>query len=115
MIGKTSGRQAEQAVADYMRRSGYTIRAQNWRTRYCEIDIVATKRKAALIIEVKYRTNSVQGDGFSYITPQKIRQLQFAAELWQQTEQWNGTIELVAAAVSGANFERISMLPVELN
>lgn len=95
------GRSAEQFVADHLSKSGYSVVAQNWRTRWCEIDVVATKNNRAYFVEVKYRKNSTWGDGLDAITPKKLQQMSFAAEVWVQTNRWNGNYCLVAASVSG--------------
>jgi Holliday junction resolvase-like predicted endonuclease len=39
------GNEAEEQVAETLSSDGYKILAQNWRTRVCEIDIVASKDK----------------------------------------------------------------------
>lgn len=76
------GRQAEEAAATFLRGKGFEIRAQNWRTRWCEIDIVAQKSGYIYFVEVKYRGSDVWGNGLDYITPRKLRQMRFAADFW---------------------------------
>lgn len=99
------GRRAEVAVADYLRQRGYKILEQNWRTRWCEVDIVAQKGKAVYFVEVKYRKTELQGDGLEYITPKKLEQMAFAAEFWVAQNNWSGEYTLAAASVFGANFQ----------
>lgn len=81
-MSTSAGRQAEQIAADFLRKKGFKILAQNWRTRWCEIDIVAEHKEAVYFVEVKYRATSAWGGGLDYITQTKIRQVQFAAEFW---------------------------------
>lgn len=76
------GRQAETAAANYLVRQGYDIVDRNWRTRWCEIDIIAMKSGVLYFVEVKYRRTSQQGNGLDYITNQKLGQMHFAAEFW---------------------------------
>ncbi len=52
------GLQYEQRAADYLTREGYHILERNYRSRYGEIDIVATDRNYLVFVEVKYRKNS---------------------------------------------------------
>ena len=47
---------------------GHEIIERNWRTRYCEIDIVSKKDNALYFTEVKYRKNDNFGDGLAAIT-----------------------------------------------
>jgi ribonuclease HII len=76
------GKRAEDEAANYLKRHGYTIVERNWKTRWCEIDIVATKDKVVHFVEVKYRGKADQGGGIAAITQSKLRQMRFAAELW---------------------------------
>ena len=76
------GDRGEQAAADWLTTDGHEIIARNWRTRYCEIDIVSMKDDVLYFTEVKYRKNSRYGDGLAAITNKKQRQMRFAAELF---------------------------------
>lgn len=98
------GQQAETAAAEYLVRQGYDIVIRNWRCRYCEIDIVASKNGRLSFVEVKYRRNSWQGNGIDYITPVKLRQMGFAAHLWVNHYGWNNDYCLAAIAVCGSQF-----------
>ncbi len=99
------GKQAEAAVAAYLQAQDYTIVAQNWRTRWCEIDIVARKNNTIYFVEVKYRKTNMYGDGLAYITPKKLQQMSFAAEMWVNNHNWRGQYALVVAAVTGRDFQ----------
>ena len=94
------GRQAESVAAHYLAKKGYKIVAQNWRTRWCEIDIVATKKKTIYFFEVKYRKQSIWGDGLDAVTPKKQQQMQFAAELWISENGWRYNAQLGVIAMS---------------
>lgn len=98
------GRQAEAAATRYLQEIGFRIIDQNWRTRYCEIDIVAQRLHKVWFIEVKYRRRQQQGKGFDYVTPQKLRRMRFAAELWVHHFHWANDYELAAIEVSGPAF-----------
>lgn len=100
----STGHRAEVVAADYLLRKGYRIIEQNWRTRYCEIDIVAFKHQTVHFVEVKYRVADTQGGGLDYITPAKLRRMSFAAQAWVQRHGWRGDYALSAAAVSGPQF-----------
>lgn len=104
MSTTNTGRNAELAVAEHLQAQGYRILEQNWRTRWCEIDVIAQKDDVVWFVEVKYRRTSRQGDGLEYITPKKLQQMQFAAELWVSSHDWRGDYELAAAAVAGDDF-----------
>lgn len=95
------GRQAEDAAASYLSNKGFTILEQNWRTRACEIDVVAKKDTRVYFVEVKYRSSTRQGSGLDYITPKKLKQMQFAAESWVNEQKYTGDYSLSAIEVSG--------------
>lgn len=103
---KQIGDTAEGAVAEYLILHGHTILARNWRTKLCEIDIVSLKDQRVFFTEVKYRRSAIWGDGLAAITPKKLSQMRFAAELFITTNPRyaNHHLNLQAASVSGDDF-----------
>lgn len=93
------GRAAEAAAADYLSAKGYEILDTNWRRRVCEIDIIAKRRDVIYFIEVKYRTRAGQGSGLDYVTPKKLKQMSFAADIWVAENNWPGDYRLLAVEV----------------
>lgn len=112
MAVKSAGALAEQAVANFLRKSGYKILDQNWRTAVCEVDIIARKKQEIYLVEVKYRQTSSFGDGFDYITAHKRKKLELATKIWQSEHNWCQPINLLAAAVEGQNFENIKLIAI---
>ncbi len=95
------GHRAENAAAEYLISRGFIILQQNWKTPRCEIDIVAQKGPVKYFVECKYRSNDEYGSGFDYLTEQKLKQMQFAAEIWVQRHRWEGAYFLSAIQLSG--------------
>ena len=93
-----------------LEQQGFEIIDRNWKTKVCEIDIVAQNRDTIYFVEVKYRSGQAQGSGFEYIADQKLRRMNFAAEVWCQNFDWNGDYRLTAAAVSGPDCENIEII-----
>jgi uncharacterized protein (TIGR00252 family) len=106
------GRRAEQAAAVYLKGQGFKVLDQNWRTKWCEIDIVAHKNAVVYFVEVKYRKSASAGTGLDYITPHKVTQITRAALGWVQKHNWRGAYELLAIEVAGDSF--IVSSPVEV-
>ena len=100
MSTTTKGREAETRVAEYLKKRGYKLLDQNWRTRYCEIDLVMSKNGTVYFVEVKYRSSDTYGSGLEYITPKKLKQMQYAAEVWITAYHWVGDATLMGAQVS---------------
>lgn len=98
------GQKAEIAAAGYLEMRGYEILERNFRRPRCEIDIIARKDSVIYFVEVKYRVNDDQGGGLEAITATKLRQMQFAAELWIQEEKWAGQYQLAAIELTGKDF-----------
>lgn len=105
MTNYAHGHEAEKVAAQYLQGQGFKIVDQNWRTRFCEIDIIAGKGKTIYFVEVKYRHTSRQGSGFEYITARKLKQMRFAAAIWVRDHKWSGDYQLAAAEVSGEGFQ----------
>ncbi len=105
------GRQAEAVAARHLEQLGYDIIEQNWRTRWCEIDIIAKKDATIYFVEVKFRKNNDWGSGLDYITRSKLQQMKFAAEFWISSKQWSGDYTLSAIEVTGLKLEVTTFLP----
>lgn len=99
------GRLAEAAVADELARRGYDIIARNWRTRWCEVDIIARHDDVVHFVEVKYRANPAYGYGFDYIGRDKQGRLIRAAAAWCGLHGYAGAyqIDIVSAGVDPAH------------
>jgi uncharacterized protein (TIGR00252 family) len=101
MSNYSAGHSAEKVAAKYLEAQGYKIRGLNWKTKYCEIDVVAEKAKRIFFVEVKYRKHLDWGGGLDYITAKKISQMRFAAEMWASNNKWTGDYQLAAIELSG--------------
>jgi ribonuclease HII len=107
ITSKVIGDKAENFVADYLAEAGHVILERNWRTKFCEIDIISRKADTIYFTEVKYRRQSNQGGGLAAITPKKLQQMKFAAEYFSQTKMKKAQQNLLlsVAAVTGDPLE----------
>lgn len=110
MTNYATGHLAEQEAAEFLESIGFMIMQLNWKTKYCEIDIVAKKAKTIYFVEVKYRAKTTQGVGFDYITPKKLNQMKFATRMWLSEQKWEGDCILAAIAASPSGFELIEIV-----
>lgn len=94
------GRAAEELTAELLQSKGHKIIEMNWRTRWCEIDVISVHRKIVYFTEVKFRSSTAWGDGLAFVHSKKMRQMNFAAEMWLHHNNWRGESQLQAAAVN---------------
>src|SRR5690348_6279133 len=111
MSNYSSGHTAEEYAEKYLNKLGYKTVARNYKTRQYEIDIIAEYNKRLYFIEVKYRQTDKQGTGFDYITPIKLKQMQYAADFWVGQNNWSGEYVLGAIEVTGKNYLVTNFLP----
>lgn len=103
---KQIGDFAEEKVADFLRAENHEILARNWRTRWCEIDIVSKKGEKYYFTEVKFRKTADFGGGEAAILKKKIEQMKFAAEFFAHKNNLeNIEMQLLGAIVEGEDFE----------
>lgn len=111
MTNYSTGHDAEKVAAEYLKKLGYKIIALNWKHVRAEIDIVAEKRESfglrrhLVLFEVKYRKTTNQGHGLDYITPKKLQQMQFAAQLYVTQHNYKGEYCLGAIELSGEDYD----------
>ena len=97
------GRQGEEAAAHFLKNNGYSIVERNWKTKACEIDIVAKKGNVLHFVEVKYRKTVQQGGGIAAITPMKLKQMNRAVRFWFQ-KYGDSNAKLSCVEVTGPDF-----------
>lgn len=100
---KQIGDSAETVAAEYLIKLGHRIIDRNWKTKFCEIDIVSKFGDIVYFTEVKYRKKSDQGGGLGAITAKKLRQMKFAAEYYALVNKEVDTnLRLATASLTGA-------------
>lgn len=99
---KQTGDFAESLVAKWLESRSFQVAERNWKTKRCEIDLIVNKDDKLYFVEVKYRSSKLAGDGLDSITPRKIKQMKFAAELYASSIKYTGDYTLAVAAVDKA-------------
>lgn len=110
---KVAGDAAETFAAEYLTTQGHTIVARNWKTKFCEIDIVSKKQGILYFTEVKYRKSPAQGGGVAAITPQKLRKMKFASEIYAHAHSISGDMRLAVVSVAGRPHTLETYLEIE--
>ncbi|GAA5539896.1 MULTISPECIES: YraN family protein [Brucella/Ochrobactrum group] len=78
------GHSAERFAAMVLLLKGFRIVARRYRTRLGEIDLIARRGNLVLIVEVKARS-SLEAAQLA-VTPQAMRRIEAAADLWLQRQ-----------------------------
>ena len=95
------GADGEDLVATYLKKSGATIVARNWRIKEGEIDLVARKNGILIFVEVKSRTSERYGHPLESISGEKAHRLQRLALAWiSMNDQWGADYRIDCAAVN---------------
>jgi ribonuclease HII len=108
---KQLGDKGENQASEYLESIGHTIVERNWKTKWCEIDIISQKKDTTYFVEVKYRKNGRSGSGFEAITKAKQKQMLFAAEYYQashpqsQSDQKLAVVSITAGALEYLELE----------
>ena len=84
------GEKSESIAVSYLKKQGYKIIEQNYRTKLGEIDIIAKEKGTIAFIEVKSRKSKNFGNPKWAVTPKKQRKISMVA-LWylKTTKQSN--------------------------
>ncbi len=107
-----TGIAAEAAAARYLQRRGHEVLERNWRTRFCEIDLITRSPAGIHIVEVKYRAGRGSGSAAEYVTQEKRLRVARGAESWAVETGYDGPLQLDVIAVDGpADAATITYLP----
>ncbi|MEB3264528.1 MAG: YraN family protein [Synechococcus sp.] len=96
------GRLAEDWAARLLQRRGWLLLERNWQCRWGELDLVLSKPRRLLLVEVKARRHAgPDGGGVAAFDPPKRRRLARAWSCWLAGHpQWGGCgVEVVLALV----------------
>jgi len=107
---KQIGDSGESRAVQFLESQGHVVIDRNWKTKWCEIDIVSQFADTTYFIEVKYRKNTKAGDGFAAITKTKLRQMNFAAEYYHATHSQSAEQQRLAiVSITGDKLEYLEL------
>ncbi len=82
MYATTKGVAGEVIAARFLREKGYTILSSNYRSRFGEIDIIATDGPYIVFVEVKARSDNSMLMPREAVTPDKQQKILRTAALY---------------------------------
>lgn len=89
---KRLGAKGESLAARHLKKNGYRILERNFRTPFCEVDIIAVKGDVMVFCEVKTRQSSSYGRPCEAVTPAKRRLYVRAAQSYISGKAENYTV-----------------------
>ncbi len=97
------GKKSESIAAMHLKKHGYKILKQNYRTKLGEIDIIAKDKNTLVFVEVKSRSSNRFGNPKWAVTPKKQRKVSMVALLYiKSTKQSNVKARFDVVAISSA-------------
>ena len=84
------GKKYENMAACYLKKQKYKIVATNFSCPAGEIDIIAYDKgsKYIVFVEVKYRATALFGRPIEAITPEKMRKIRIASQVYLKSKGW---------------------------
>ena len=85
------GKKSESIAVRHLKKMGYRILEQNYRTKTGEIDIIAKDNNTLVFVEVKARRSKEFGNPKYAITPNKQRKISMIALYYLKTTRQSNT------------------------
>jgi len=106
------GKDSESVAVRYLKKNGYTILQQNYRTKLGEIDIIAKDKQTLVFVEVKARKSDHFGHPKWAVTPKKQRKISMVALYYlKATKQQNVKARFDVVTISSLqNNPRIELI-----
>ena len=106
------GEKGESLAVRYLKKNGYKILEQNYRTKLGEIDIIAREKKTLVFVEVKSRRSIRFGSPKWAVTPKKQRTISMVALTYlKATQQTDARARFdVVAIISNQDEPRIEII-----
>jgi len=94
-----TGKIGEEIAKKYLEKQGYKILAQNFKTKYAEIDLVAKKDKELIIVEVRTKKGDLFGTPEESLDKRKLRKIWFNAQGYANWVKWSGPYRIDAVCI----------------
>ena len=113
-----TGIQGEDLAALYLQRNGYELVARNYRTRYGEIDLVASYKGTMVFVEVRTRRTTAFGTAQESVTARKRQRLVAVAQQYLQEHgleavPWRLDLIAISRSPESTNIDHLQALSGE--
>ena len=94
-----TGKIGEEMAKEYLKKKGYKIIEQNYKTKYAEIDLVAKKGNEMVFVEVRTKKGEDFGTPEETLDKRKLRKLRSNARVYTAWKKWQGPYRVDAICV----------------
>jgi putative endonuclease len=94
-----TGKLGEEIAKEYLKKKGYKIIEQNYKTKYAEIDLVTRKGKELVFVEVRTKKGEIFGTPEESLDKKKLRKLWFNAQGYVNRIKWPGPYRVDAVCI----------------
>ena len=97
MTAKERGSWGEEQAVLHLERHGYAVIARNERSRFGEVDIIASKGDIAAFVEVKLRGRRAIAAAREFVDARKQRKVRNMAAMWlaKQKREWQVRFDVI--------------------
>ena len=94
-----TGQMGEAIAREYLKKKGYKILAQNFKTKYAEIDLIARQKNEMVFVEVRTKRGEIFGTPEESLNRKKMIKLRKNAWAYVGRIGWQGAYRLDAVCV----------------
>lgn len=112
MSTKSIGDLGEDQAAKYLEKNDYKVIKRNFRTRFGEIDIVASDGKDLVFVEVKMKKSDAFGLPAEMVTSKKLKKIVNTAQIYITENEYKGSWRIDVVTILGDKIELLKNVTV---
>ena len=93
------GKIGEEIAKKFLKKAGYKIIKQNYKTKYAEIDLITQNKKCLVFVEVRTKVGENFGTPEETINKKKIKKLLGNAMAYAFIKKWGGSFRIDAICI----------------
>ena len=94
-----TGQMGEAIAREYLKKKGYKILAQNFKTKYAEIDLIARQKNEMVFVEVRTKRGELFGTPEESLDKRKLKKLWWNAKFYASRIRWPGPYRIDAVCI----------------
>lgn len=98
----STGKLGEEIAREFLKKKGFEILAQNYKTKYSEIDLVTKQGKELVFVEVRTKIGENFGSPEDSLDKKKLNKLQFNAKsyIWKNHCSGNFRVDAICLVLN---------------